>query len=185
MTTLTDLTWLREHTARYLEDPEQAHDWDATPVGGQGLVPTLLLTTTGRHSGAPRATPLLYQPTGSGFIVVASRGGSRPSSGMVSKPAGQPGLHPASGQIQLHCHSPGPDCCRTCPLLGMDGAVLARLCKLSGPHRTRDSCADTQCNTQQRRSNTLEIHNTLPRGPLQRHTTIHYQRLASDISGHI
>ena len=76
MAELRDYTWLQEHTALYLEDPERAHDWDATPVGGSGLVPTLLLTTIGRKSGEARPTPLLYQPTGSGFIVVASRGGS-------------------------------------------------------------------------------------------------------------
>ncbi len=76
MSELRDYTWLREHTELYLKDPELAHDWDATPVGGSGLVPTLLLTTIGRNSGEPRPTPLLYQPTGSGFIVVASRGGS-------------------------------------------------------------------------------------------------------------
>ena len=73
---LRDYSWLREHTELYLKDPVRAHDWDASPVGGQGLVPTLLLTTVGRKSGATRPTPLLYQPTGSGFIVVASRGGS-------------------------------------------------------------------------------------------------------------
>ncbi len=76
MTQLTDLQWLRDHTALYLKHPEQAHDWDASPVGGTGLVPTLLLTTRGRKSGEPRPTPLLYQPTGSGFVIVASRGGS-------------------------------------------------------------------------------------------------------------
>ena len=76
MTKIKDYTWLREHTALYLKDPELAHDWDASPVGGAGLVPTLLLTTTGRKSGEPRPTPLLYQPCGSGFLIVASRGGS-------------------------------------------------------------------------------------------------------------
>lgn len=76
MSELRDYSWLREHTELYLRDPERAHDWDATPVGGSGLVPTLRLTTTGRKSGDAHATPLLYQPTGVGFIVVASRGGS-------------------------------------------------------------------------------------------------------------
>ncbi len=76
MAELRDYAWLKEHTALYLSDPEKAHDWDATPVGGTGLVPTLLLTTTGRRSGEERPTPLLYQPTGSGFVIVASRGGS-------------------------------------------------------------------------------------------------------------
>ena len=68
--------WLTAHTDQYLRDPVSAHDWDAAPVGGTGLVPTLLLTTVGRTSGQPRSTPLLYQPTGTGFIVVASKGGA-------------------------------------------------------------------------------------------------------------
>lgn len=74
--TLLDVPWLQEHTALYKRDPIAAHDWDATPVGGTGLVPTLLLTTTGRTSGEPRSTPLLYQPCGEGYLLVASKGGS-------------------------------------------------------------------------------------------------------------
>ncbi len=35
-------------------------------------VPTLLLTTTGRKSGRPRTTPLLYLREGENYIVVAS-----------------------------------------------------------------------------------------------------------------
>lgn len=73
---MRDYSWLHEHTELYRADPERAHDWDATVVGGAGLVPTLLLTTVGRKTGERRATPLLYQPTGSGFVIVASRGGS-------------------------------------------------------------------------------------------------------------
>ena len=71
-----DYSWIVDHRELYLADPERAHDWDAAHAGRPGLVPTLLLTTTGRQSGERRSTPLLYQPTGSGFIVVASRGGS-------------------------------------------------------------------------------------------------------------
>ena len=33
MTKLLDYTWLEDHTALYLSDPERAHDWDASPVG--------------------------------------------------------------------------------------------------------------------------------------------------------
>ena len=76
MAELRDYAWIREHNELYLQNPERAHDWDAAPAGGTGLVPTLLLTTIGRKSGERRPTPLLYQPTGTGFVVVASRGGS-------------------------------------------------------------------------------------------------------------
>jgi deazaflavin-dependent oxidoreductase (nitroreductase family) len=37
--------------------------------------PILLLTTTGRRSGEPRTTPLLYLRDGANVVVVASKGG--------------------------------------------------------------------------------------------------------------
>lgn len=40
-----------------------------------GLVPSLVLTTTGRRSGQPRSTPLLYVPDGDGYVVVGSNWG--------------------------------------------------------------------------------------------------------------
>jgi deazaflavin-dependent oxidoreductase (nitroreductase family) len=59
----------QEHVQRYLEtDGAEGHEW-------QG-VPTLLLSTTGRRSGEPRITPLIYGQRGDDYIVVASRGGS-------------------------------------------------------------------------------------------------------------
>lgn len=42
-----------------------------------GLVPSLLLTTTGRRSGQPRTTPLLGVPDGDAFIVIGSNWGGR------------------------------------------------------------------------------------------------------------
>ncbi|MEJ3744053.1 nitroreductase family deazaflavin-dependent oxidoreductase [Actinomycetes bacterium KLBMP 9797] len=42
-----------------------------------GLVPSLLLTTTGRRSGEPRTTPLLYIPDGDGYVVIGSNWGQR------------------------------------------------------------------------------------------------------------
>lgn len=76
MARLHEWQWIQEHKAHYLRDPEAAHDWDATPVGRPGLVPTLLLHTRGRKSGEWRASPLLYQPCGVGFVIVGSRGGT-------------------------------------------------------------------------------------------------------------
>jgi deazaflavin-dependent oxidoreductase (nitroreductase family) len=38
--------------------------------------PVMLLTTTGRKTGQPRTTPLLYLRDGANLVVVASKGGS-------------------------------------------------------------------------------------------------------------
>jgi deazaflavin-dependent oxidoreductase (nitroreductase family) len=45
-------------------------------IGGWAGAPMLLLTTTGRKSGQPRTTPLVYMPDGQDLIVIASYGGS-------------------------------------------------------------------------------------------------------------
>jgi F420H(2)-dependent quinone reductase len=46
-------------------------------IGGkmQGA-PVLLLTTTGRRSGRPWTVPLMYQPDGDRWVIIASNGGS-------------------------------------------------------------------------------------------------------------
>jgi deazaflavin-dependent oxidoreductase (nitroreductase family) len=62
--------WVAEHTRRYVEsDGADGHLWRG--------VPTLLLTTTGRRSGKPRRTALIYGRDGDRYLVVASRGGAR------------------------------------------------------------------------------------------------------------
>jgi deazaflavin-dependent oxidoreductase (nitroreductase family) len=60
----------QQHVDRYhATHGEEGHEWQGTQ--------TLLLTTTGRRSGEPRTTPLIYAPHGDGaYTVVASRGGS-------------------------------------------------------------------------------------------------------------
>lgn len=40
-----------------------------------GLVPSLLLVTTGRRTGQPRTTPLLTVPDGDSFLVIGSNWG--------------------------------------------------------------------------------------------------------------
>lgn len=58
-----------EHVKRYLEtDGAEGHDWQGTTVA--------ILTTKGRKSGQPRSTPLIYQPYGDAYLVVASKGGA-------------------------------------------------------------------------------------------------------------
>ncbi len=63
------------HMALYQTDAVAAHDWDGSHTGNEGTYPTLFLTTIGRKSGNPRSLPLLYQPCGEGFLIVASKGG--------------------------------------------------------------------------------------------------------------
>jgi deazaflavin-dependent oxidoreductase (nitroreductase family) len=59
----------QEHVRRYVEtDGVEGHEW-------QG-VNTLILTTTGRRSGEPRSTPLIYGRHGDDYLIVASRGGA-------------------------------------------------------------------------------------------------------------
>jgi hypothetical protein len=61
----------REHVDRHREtDGEEGHDWQGTTV--------LLLTSTGRNSGAKRTTPLIYQRHRDDYLVLASNGGGDP-----------------------------------------------------------------------------------------------------------
>lgn len=75
MADFSEIPWIAEHIALYRSDPEKARLWDSTPLGGPGLLPTLLLTTTGRRSGEPRSLPLIYGEVGESHVVIASKGG--------------------------------------------------------------------------------------------------------------
>ncbi len=69
------IPWIAEHIKLYRTDPEKARLWDSTPLGGPGILPTLLLTTKGRKSGEPRALPLIYGTVDDSHIVIASKAG--------------------------------------------------------------------------------------------------------------
>jgi deazaflavin-dependent oxidoreductase (nitroreductase family) len=57
-----------EHVQKYREtDGQVGYLWND--------VPTLLLTTTGRRSGEPRTTPLIFARDGDDYLIVASMGG--------------------------------------------------------------------------------------------------------------
>jgi deazaflavin-dependent oxidoreductase (nitroreductase family) len=59
-----------EHVRRYREtDGEVGHTWKR----GSKI---LLLTTTGRRTGKPTTTPLIYEQAGDDYVVVASKGGA-------------------------------------------------------------------------------------------------------------
>ncbi len=60
----------KEHVERYeATDGEEGHDWERGSTVG-------ILTTTGRKSGEPRKTPLIYGHANGDVMVVASNGGS-------------------------------------------------------------------------------------------------------------
>ena len=76
MADFSPIPWIAKHIELYRSDPEKAHMWDSAPVGGPGILPTLLLTTQGRKSGEPRALPLIYGTIDHSYIVIASKGGA-------------------------------------------------------------------------------------------------------------
>ena len=85
------LEWIADHRRRYIEsDGADGHMWDSAPVGGPGLIPTLLLTTTGRRSGKSIVMPLIYGESDGSYVVVASKGGAPKHPGWYFNLAAQP-----------------------------------------------------------------------------------------------
>jgi deazaflavin-dependent oxidoreductase (nitroreductase family) len=69
--------WIEQHLARYLAtDGAEGYLWDAKLGGGEGMLPTLLLTTIGRKSGRSLTMPLIFDRDGDRYVVVASKGGA-------------------------------------------------------------------------------------------------------------
>jgi len=69
---MTDATQLfgDEHVRVYRENNgEPGHIWKEGST-------ILLLTTTGRKTGEPRTTPLIYAQDGDRYVIVASKGGA-------------------------------------------------------------------------------------------------------------
>jgi deazaflavin-dependent oxidoreductase (nitroreductase family) len=61
--------WQQDHVRRYqASEGADGHIWNG--------IPTLLLTTTGRKSGKPYTTPLIYGKDGDRYLIVGSWGGS-------------------------------------------------------------------------------------------------------------
>jgi deazaflavin-dependent oxidoreductase (nitroreductase family) len=75
MANFSEIPWIAEHTKLYETDPEKAHMWDSTHLGGPGLLPTLLLISKGRKTGKPRPSPLIYGEHDGAYVIIASKGG--------------------------------------------------------------------------------------------------------------
>lgn len=72
-----------EHVKRYrATNGAEGHEWQGATV--------LILTTTGRRSGAPRSTPLIYGRDGDAYVVVASKGGDADHPGWYKNLQAQP-----------------------------------------------------------------------------------------------
>lgn len=77
------LTRQQAHRKEYEEtNGAQGHIWRG--------VPTLLLTTVGRHSGQIYTTPLIYGRDGDKYLVVASNGGAKKNPAWYVNLADQP-----------------------------------------------------------------------------------------------
>ena len=61
--------WVAEHVQKYVQSGgTEGHEWNG--------VPTLVLATTGKKSGEPRRTGLIYGVAGDEVVIVASKGGA-------------------------------------------------------------------------------------------------------------
>jgi deazaflavin-dependent oxidoreductase (nitroreductase family) len=75
-----------EHVRRYRETGgEVGHIWREGST-------ILLLTTTGRSSGKPRTTPLIYAQDGDRYVIVASKGGAPEHPGWYENLAKDPNV---------------------------------------------------------------------------------------------
>ena len=69
--------FITDHRALYLSSGGAAgHIIDFQHAGARGLLPSLLLRTVGRKTGAARIVPLIYGLHGDEWVVVGSKGGA-------------------------------------------------------------------------------------------------------------
>lgn len=69
--------WIADHLKVYRESGgREGHLFDARFAGGGAAVPTLLLTTTGRRSGARHTMPLIYGEFDGRYVIIGSKGGA-------------------------------------------------------------------------------------------------------------
>lgn len=68
---------------------------------GMVLVPTLLLRSTGRRSGASRCNALVYAEDGADYVVVASNGGSEKPPGWLFNVRANPRVEVQVGRRRI------------------------------------------------------------------------------------
>ena len=96
--------WVGKHIQQYVESGgAEGHIWRG--------VPTLLLTVTGRKTGLPRRTALIYAVDGDDLIVIASNGGSQEHPLWYRNLAADPRVHVQVGSrsFDATARTAGPD----------------------------------------------------------------------------
>jgi deazaflavin-dependent oxidoreductase (nitroreductase family) len=69
--------WQQTHLDLYFKtDGAEGHFVDFSAAGGPVETPCLVLKTTGRKSGRPNLSPLIYGEHAGGYVIVASKGGA-------------------------------------------------------------------------------------------------------------
>jgi deazaflavin-dependent oxidoreductase (nitroreductase family) len=92
------------HLAEYLEtDGESGAVYRGAPI--------LILTTTGRTSGEPRSTPLIFGRDADTFLVIASLGGADHHPGWFRNLQAHPvaGIQVVADRFRVRAHTAGPD----------------------------------------------------------------------------
>jgi deazaflavin-dependent oxidoreductase (nitroreductase family) len=70
-------SWIANHLRIYRESGgQQGHLFDTSFAGGGKAIPTLLLTTVGRRSGAKHTMPLIYGEVDGKYVIIGSKGGA-------------------------------------------------------------------------------------------------------------
>ena len=111
----------QEHLRRYRETNRQVgHIWRR---GWKAL----LLTTTGRKSGRPGTTPLIYESAGDDYVIIASNGGAPEHPGCTGTSRRSPASGAGAGDIFRVATAPPP-----ATSVHGSGSLL----RSSGPHTT-------------------------------------------------
>ena len=99
--------WMKDHADRYLSSGgTDGHMYTIDRPGVPRLsVPSLLLTTTGRKSGQKYMFPLFYGRAGTGYFVIASKGGAPEHPGWYRNILGNPDVEVQVATTKLNARA--------------------------------------------------------------------------------
>lgn len=99
--------WMQEHANRYLASGgTDGHMYRiAQPDRPELVVPSLLLTTTGRKSGEKFIFPLFYGTAGNSYFIVASKGGAPEHPGWYRNILANPEVEVQVGTAKFKAHA--------------------------------------------------------------------------------